>query len=74
MTMWTQVLSCFHCPKCGHSLEQAVGRLKAQAQMRYSGCGIAIDIDTNRLSNAVDEIRAAAEKVPPRNHDCSKFL
>jgi transcription elongation factor Elf1 len=54
----------FQCPKCGHSLQQTIGMLKTQSRMHCSGCGVAINIDTNRLSNAVGEIRAAAEKVP----------
>jgi hypothetical protein len=30
-----------------------------------SGCGIGINIDTNRLANAADEMHKALEKVPP---------
>ena len=55
----------FQCPHCGHVLEQTVGKLKSQNQMHCPGCGIGINIDTNRLSRAVDEIRKAVEKVPP---------
>ncbi len=54
----------FQCPRCGHSLELTVQTLKTQTRMHCSGCGVAINIDTDRLSNAVEEIRAAAAKVP----------
>jgi hypothetical protein len=33
--------------------------------MRCPGCGVGINIDTNRLANAADEIQKAIEKVPP---------
>jgi len=33
--------------------------------MRFTGCGVGIDIDANRLSSAADEIQKAIEKVPP---------
>ncbi len=33
--------------------------------MRCPGCGVGINIDANRLSNAADEIQKAIEKVPP---------
>ena len=55
----------FQCPKCGHLLEQTIGKLKTQDHMRCPGCGVGINIDTNRLSNAADEIRKAVDKVPP---------
>ena len=55
----------FQCPKCGHHLEQAIVKLKAQDHMRCPGCGVGINIDTNRLSNAANEIRKAVDKVPP---------
>jgi predicted RNA-binding Zn-ribbon protein involved in translation (DUF1610 family) len=55
----------FQCPKCGHGLEQTIGMLKMQTRMHCSGCGVAINIDTGRWSNAIEEIRAAAELVPP---------
>lgn len=32
--------------------------------MRCPGCGIGISIDTNRLADAVEEIRKAIEKEP----------
>jgi hypothetical protein len=33
--------------------------------MTRSDCGIGIDIDTNRLTNATKEIQKAIEKTPP---------
>ena len=56
----------FQCPQCGHVLRQTIRKLKSQDQMRCPGCGIGINIDTNRLSRAVDEIQRAVEKVPPQ--------
>ena len=55
----------FQCLKCGHHLEQTIAKLKAQDHMRCPGCGVGINIDTNRLSNAANEIRKAVDKVPP---------
>jgi predicted RNA-binding Zn-ribbon protein involved in translation (DUF1610 family) len=55
----------FQCPKCGHELEQTIGSLKLSDPMRCSGCGVGINIDTNRLANAAEEMQGAMEKVPP---------
>lgn len=55
----------FQCPNCGHDLKQAIGQLKANAHMTCSGCGIGINLDTDRLAKAADEIQKAIEKVPP---------
>jgi transcription elongation factor Elf1 len=55
----------FQCPQCGHDLEQSIGKLKSEAHMKCPGCGIGINIDTTKLSNAADEIRKALDKVPP---------
>lgn len=55
----------FQCPKCGHELEQTIGSMKLSGHMRCGGCGVGINIDTNRLANAADEMRSAMEKVPP---------
>ena len=55
----------FQCPNCGHELKQTIGRLKAQEHMTCSGCGIGINIDTNRLAKATEEIQKAIEKEPP---------
>ena len=55
----------FQCPKCGHDLEQSIGRLKSGEHIQCPGCGIGINIDTNRLANAAEEMHKALEKVPP---------
>lgn len=55
----------FQCPNCGNELKQAIGRLKAQEHMTCSGCGIGINIDTDRLAKATEEIQKAIDKVPP---------
>jgi predicted RNA-binding Zn-ribbon protein involved in translation (DUF1610 family) len=55
----------FQCPKCGHELEQSIGDLKASEHMRCPGCGVGINIDTNRLASAVEEMQKATQKIPP---------
>ena len=55
----------FQCPSCGHDLRQTIGRLKTNEHMTCTGCHIGINIDTNRLANAADEIHTAIEKIPP---------
>jgi predicted RNA-binding Zn-ribbon protein involved in translation (DUF1610 family) len=55
----------FQCPNCGQELKQTIGRLKAGTHMTCGGCGVGINIDTDRLANAAEEIRKAIEKVPP---------
>lgn len=55
----------FQCPSCGQDLRQTIGRLKTNEHMVCTGCQIGINIDTGRLSNAVQEIHSAIEKVPP---------
>jgi hypothetical protein len=55
----------FQCPKCANELEQTIGQLKSSEHMRCPGCGVGINIDTNRLANATEEIRRAIEKIPP---------
>jgi len=52
-------------PNCGHDLEQSIGRLKSAEHMQCSGCGIGINIDTDRLANAADEIGKAIGRAPP---------
>ena len=54
--------SSFKCADCGHDLEQGIGRLKSSEHMQCPGCGIGINIDTNRLANAAEEM---PKKVPP---------
>jgi len=55
----------FQCPSCGQDLHQTIGRLKANEHMSCSGRGIGINIDTNRLAKATEEIQKAIEKIPP---------
>jgi transcription elongation factor Elf1 len=55
----------FQCPRCGHELEQSIGTLKLSGHMVCGGCGVGINIDAAKLSNAADEMREAIEKVPP---------
>ena len=55
----------FQCPSCGHDLRQTIGRLRASEHMTCAGCDIGINIDTNRLADAAEEIHRAIEKVPP---------
>jgi hypothetical protein len=55
----------FQYPKCGHELEQTIANLKLSDHMICKGCGVGINIDTNRLANAADEIQSAIDKVPP---------
>jgi len=55
----------FQCPNCGHDLKQTIGWLKTNEHMRCPGCGIGINIDTNRLAKATEEIQKALEKIPP---------
>jgi transcription elongation factor Elf1 len=54
----------FQCPRCGHELEQTIGDLKSRDHMSCLGCGIGINIDTDRLSNAAEEMQRAVDKVP----------
>jgi predicted RNA-binding Zn-ribbon protein involved in translation (DUF1610 family) len=55
----------FQCPQCGHELVQSIGNLKSSEHMRCPGCGVGINIDTNKLANAAEEIQRAIDKVPP---------
>jgi transcription elongation factor Elf1 len=55
----------FQCPNCGHELQQTIGSLKLGNHMRCQGCDIGINVDTNRLANAAEEMRSALEKMPP---------
>lgn len=54
----------FQCPSCGNDLKQTIAQLKAEKHMTCPGCGIGINIDTDRLANAAEEIRRAIEKSP----------
>jgi predicted RNA-binding Zn-ribbon protein involved in translation (DUF1610 family) len=55
----------FQCPNCGHELEQTIASLKLGNRMRCQSCDIGINIDTNRLANAAEEMQSALDKVPP---------
>jgi transcription elongation factor Elf1 len=55
----------FQCPRCGHELKQTIGRLKANEHMTCSGCGVGINMDTNRLAKATEEIQKSINKIPP---------
>ena len=55
----------FQCPKCGQDIKQSIGRLKAKEHMACPGCGVGINIDTNRLADATEEIQSAIGKSPP---------
>jgi transcription elongation factor Elf1 len=55
----------FQCPNCGQDLHQTIGRIKANEHMTCSGCGIGINIDTDKLAKATDEIQKAMDKIPP---------
>jgi predicted RNA-binding Zn-ribbon protein involved in translation (DUF1610 family) len=54
----------FQCPKCGHELEQTIARLKSSDYMQCPGCGVGINIDTNRLANTAEDIQKGTAKVP----------
>jgi predicted RNA-binding Zn-ribbon protein involved in translation (DUF1610 family) len=55
----------FQCPNCGNDLRQTIGQIKANKHMTCPGCGVGINIDTNRLAMASEEIRKSIEMVPP---------
>jgi transcription elongation factor Elf1 len=55
----------FQCPSCGHDLVQTIGQLKQNSRLTCPGCGVGINIDTNRLAVASEEIQKALGKVPP---------
>lgn len=64
----------FQCPKCGHELEQAIGKLKLGRHMPLSGCGVEINIDTRQLAGAAEKIRRSVEKVPPESPSNSPYM
>jgi predicted RNA-binding Zn-ribbon protein involved in translation (DUF1610 family) len=55
----------FQCPRCGNELEQTIENLRLSKSMVCSDCGVGINIDTDRLANAAEEIPLALGKVPP---------
>ena len=54
----------FQCPSCGQDLTQVIQRGQSN-HMTCSGCKIGINIDTDRLAVASDEIQKALDMVPP---------
>jgi predicted RNA-binding Zn-ribbon protein involved in translation (DUF1610 family) len=58
----------FQCPKCGHDLKQTIGRLKANERMTCPGCGVGINIDSDRLAKATEEIEKAQENSAGNHH------
>jgi len=55
----------FQCPSCENYLKLTMAQLKVDKQMVCPGCSIGINIDTDRLANAVEAIQRATEKSPP---------
>lgn len=55
----------FQCPSCGQDLKQTIGALKRGKHMICSGCGVGINIDSDRLAGASEEIQKALDKMPP---------
>ena len=47
------------------TLNKSIGLLKSGEHMQCPGFSIGINIDTNFLANAADEMHKALEKVPP---------
>jgi hypothetical protein len=55
----------FQCPSCGYDLRQPIGLLRQSKHMTCAGCGVGINIDTDRLAVASEEIQKALDMVPP---------
>jgi predicted RNA-binding Zn-ribbon protein involved in translation (DUF1610 family) len=55
----------FQCPNCGHDLTQTIPQLEQSGRMQCVGCGVGINIDTDRFADASREIRDALDMVPP---------
>ena len=55
----------FQCPSCGNDLKLTMAQLKVDRHMICPGCSIGINIDTDRMANAAEEIHKATEKSPP---------
>jgi peptide subunit release factor 1 (eRF1) len=55
----------FQCPSCGNELKLTMAQLKVEKHKICPGCGIGINIDTDRLANTAEEIQKATEKSPP---------
>jgi hypothetical protein len=55
----------FQCPSCGNDLKLTMAQLKLDRPMICPGCSIGINIDTDRMANAAEEIQKSSEKSPP---------
>jgi len=55
----------FQCPSCGQDLRQSIGDLKRGKHMTCTGCGVGINIDSDRLAVASEEIGKALDMLPP---------
>lgn len=55
----------FQCPSCGHELRQPIAALRRGEHMTCAGCGVGINIDSDRLALVSDEIQKAVDKTPP---------
>ena len=49
----------FQCPSCGNDLKLTMAQLKLDRHMICPGCSIGINIDTDRMANAAEEIQKA---------------
>jgi transcription elongation factor Elf1 len=54
----------FQCPSCGHDLERSIGRLKSSEHMQCPGCGVGINIDTDRLATQLAHIDTQSGRLP----------
>jgi len=55
----------FSVRNAGRTSGKTIGRLRTAEHMTCPGCHVGINIDTNRLANAAEEIHKAIEKSPP---------
>ena len=59
----------FQCPNCGSDLRQTVGRLKASEPMICPACHVGINIDTNTLADAAEEIQKGDRQGSARDYN-----
>jgi transcription elongation factor Elf1 len=52
-------MNSFQCPRCGCELEQTIANLKLSKSMHCAECGMGMNIDTDKLANAAEEISRA---------------
>ena len=55
----------FQYPSCGNDLKLTMAQSKLDRHMTCPGCSIGINIDTDRMANAAEEIQKTTEKSPP---------